>query len=504
VKSVTGGSQLAELNRFASHDAAAAPVARRVLGDTPRRLKLLTSGLVLAGLVLGLVYTLGLLRDSASVGDLGARTTEVSATSDLYYRLNDMDAQAANALLVGFHPADPAAVPASVDAAASTAAYTKDRTAADADLARVSQNPLLTARASRLLDTLGSYESLLAEALYIDQNTQNEQPAAPPATALSLYTKASTLLHSSLLKDAGDITTADDAEVNSAYTSDHSAITGFGYAILGLALLAALVLTLGNRYYARRFHRRLSLLTLGSVFALVLGLVGLTAQLGEANHLHVAKQEAYDSIYALGRAQAVSDDANADESRWLLEGRPGALQTSFFLKASEVGGVESVSVTQAAADPSAYYSALDAATGALHLDASADTVTGSTLIGYLGTELGNVTFPGEAQAAVDATKAFDAYLQDDAKIRADAAAGNVAGAVSVDIGLQAGQSNFDFNHYMTALDKVVQVNTGYFDSAIAAGQGGIGAGAWTVLVLGEVLLLLCVAQAGYLRLREYR
>lgn len=163
------------------HDAGTAPTSRvrRALGGTPRRLILLTAGLVVLGLLLGLVYALGLGRDASGFTDLDARTTEVSATSDLYYELNDMDAQAANALLVGYHPADPTLVPAAVDAAASDAVYEQDRAAADADLEQIADNPLLTAQVRKLLDGLGSYEALIAQALYVDEAAQHEQPAAP-------------------------------------------------------------------------------------------------------------------------------------------------------------------------------------------------------------------------------------------------------------------------------------------------------------------------------------
>ncbi len=300
------------------------------------------------------------------------------------------------------------------------------------------------------------------------------------------------------------ITTKDSGEVDNSYSSDHSAMTIFGYLTLGLALLTVLALLLGNRYYARRFRRRLSLLAVGALVALVAGIVGLSTQLGEASHLQVAKQSAYDSIYALDRARAVSDDANADESRWLLENLDPALQTSFFQEASEVASTPGVSAGTAAANPSSYYTGLTAAVGKLQPNSAANTVSGVTVGGFLGTELGNVTFPGEAAAAYRATQDFSAYVQDDGKIRADAESGNLAGAVSVDIGLSAGQSNYDFNTYMTALGQVIQINTQGFDSAVSAGRSGLGAPAWTGLVIVELLLLALVTQAGYLRLREYR
>ena len=476
---------------------------RVVLGDTPRRVKLLVTGLVVLATLLGLVYGLGLARDSTSFADLGARTTELGATDDLYYRLNDMDAQAADALLVGYHPVDAAIVPTSVNAAASASAYDVDRRAADADLAEIARNPLLTGDAGRLLDDLGRYEADIAQALYIDQTSPTpQQPATPPAAALSAYVAASGLLHDALLPDASAITAQDATAVDSSYSGDHAAMAGYGWSVGALALLLIVALVLGNAYYHRRFRRRLSTLIPAVAVALALGIVGLSAQLGEADHLHVAKQNAYDSIYALTQAKAISDDANADESRWLLEGRDPALQTSFFTEMSEVGSVSGYSA--ATDDPNAYYTGLAAEVGALSLDAPANSVSHVTLGGYLGAELGNVTFPNEARDAYAAVTAFDAYAQNDRTIREDAQDGNLAGAVAFDIGLSAGQSNYDFSRYTNALAQVVGVNQAAFDAAAAQGRAGVGAAAWTTVLLGWAFLLLLIAQSGRLRLREYR
>ncbi|MBR7832993.1 hypothetical protein KDL01_06950 [Actinospica durhamensis] len=477
--------------------------ARRIFGGTPRQLVLLTVGLAVLGVLLGLVYAFGLSGDASSFSGLRARTDEVSATSDLYYELNDMDAQAANALLVGYHPDDPSMVPASVDASASASVYEHDRKAADADLEQITRNPLLAAQAEHLLDDLGSYEALIAQALYVDQHTENEAPAAPPAAALASYSQASAMLHATLLPISLQISDADSNAVDSSYSGERSGAAVYGFAILALALLTAAALVLGNRYHARRFRRRLSLLALGALVSLVLGVTGLTTQLSAADHLHYAKQEAYDSINALTRAEAVSDDANADESRWLLERTP-ALQTSFFQKISTVAGVPGVSGEGAGTNPQPYYSGLSAAVDALHLDAAADSVSGVTLTGYLGTELNNITFADEAQAAYDTTRAFDTYLQDDATIRSDAESGDPAAAVAFDIGTRPGQSNYAFNQYMAKLSAVIAINDAAFASGIASGLGATGAATWATLITGELLLLLFTVQAGYLRLREYR
>lgn len=455
-------------------DARIAPksYADRLFGDTPNKVKLLTAALAVISLLLGLIYALGLIRDSSSLSSLKSRTTEVSATSDLYYRLNDMDAQAANLLLVGYQPVSGFKVPTSVNATASFNAYNADRGAADADLEKIAQNPSLSTQAKALLDSLGTYEADIADAFYIDQQAASQQPATPPAGALAEYEKASATLHTSMLPASSQITQMDGSEVDASYSSDHSAMTMYGWVLLVLALIAVAALVDGNRFYARRFRRRISFLVIGALVSLVVGLIGLSTQLSAADHLHVAKQDAYDSIYALDRAQAVSDDANADESRWLLEGRDPNLQATFDSKVTEVGG--------------------------------GSTVASVGSGGYLGAELKNVTFPGEGPAAQTATQDFKAYLQDDGNLRADANAGNLAGAVSLDIGLAAGQSNADFNTYMNALGQVIQINTGQFDAAVSAGQSDTGAGAWAGLLVGELLLLVFVLQAGYLRLREYR
>lgn len=486
-----------------TRDAAAMSLGRRMVGDTPRRLKLLTAALAVLALLLGLVYALALGSDSSSFTGLQARTSEVSATGDLYYQLNDMDAQAANALLVGFHPADPATVPSSVNATASTSLYQQDRSAADADLAQIARNPQLTARTEKLIDDLGAYEALIADAMYVDQNTANQQPATPPAAALSAYAEASSLLHATLLPAALQIADADSSAVDTSYSGEHSTAVDYGYAILVLALLAGVGLCAGNRFHARRFRRRISWLAGGVVISLALGLLGLTTQLGAADDLHDAKKNAYDSINALTRARAVSDDANADESRWLLEGRTAALQSSFFQKADSIAGVPGISSGDAGEDPHAYYAGLSAAVDGLRVDASSDSVSGVKLSGYLGTELDNITFPGEAQAAYDATGAFNTYLQDDAVIRADAGRGDLAAAVAFDIGTEPGQSNFAFNQYMSKLGTVVKVNDVGFAAGIAAGQGESGAAPWTTMITGELFLLLFIAQAGAARLREY-
>lgn len=475
--------------------------ARRVLSDTPRRLVLVALGLGVLSAALAAVLMVGTMTARAGLSAMASATSEVSATNDLYFRLNDMDAQAADALLVGFHPT--LSVPASVNAQASVSTYESDRQAADRDLQTVAANPALAGASARLLDALGGYEALIAQALYVGQNTVSQAPAQPPAAALSAYQRASSLMHSSVLPIAAQITAADSARVGDQYTADRR--DARTYAILsliaGVLLLAGLLAT--GRYLARRFRRMLApALAAAVVLTLAVALSGATTLLHEADHFKAAKQDAFDSINALTRARAVSYDANADESRWLLD-RTAALQSGFFDKVTQIAAVPGVDSAAAAANPSSYYDGLKSAVTQLSVDPAANSVTHGTVGGFLGTELNNITFPTEAQGAAATVRAFQTYVQDDAVIRGDANRGDLAGAVAFDVGTQPGQSNYAYYQYDQALTHIIAINQSAFATEIADGQAGLGIWQWLPYAAGSALLAL-IGAALYPRLREYR
>jgi hypothetical protein len=440
-------------------------------------------------------------------GDLSALsrgTGEVNAANDLYFRLNDMDAQAADALLVGFNPAVPVA--AAVDADASQTTYNADRSAASADLERIAADPAAAGVYPRLLTDLGAYEALIAQALYVDKQTGDQEPAAPPAIALDLYEEASGQMHNDILPIARQITSAGATEVDAMYQGQHSGLEEYALltALLGLATAAAL--GAAHLFITRRFRRMLTPALAAAVLGtLVVTSLGASALLHEATQLRVAKVEAFDSISALTDARAVSYDANADESRWLLD-RTASLQQSFFTKVAEVASVPEVSPAQAAKDTGSYYAALNQVTGYMSLDASGNSVSQpgpTSLGGFLGSELDNITFPGEAQAAYATARAFNAYVQVDATVRSDATSSDLKDAVAVDIGTKSGESNYEFYQYDKDLQSVIAINQGSFNAAVANGTSTLGPWNWLPYAAGVILLLLLGAGVAP-RLREYR
>ena len=473
----------------------------RVLGRTPRRLMMLGAALEAAVAVFIAVLISGMSGTDDGMAALSVKAAEAKAADDLYLHLTDMDAQAADALLVGYHPTG--SVPREVSAAADMGTYDAERSAADADLQLLGLNPALAAQVRALLDALGGYESLIGQAVYVDQGTLSEAPAAPPRPALGLYEQATASMHRDILAAASRIRDEDDREINASYHSalDSASLEAAFVAVLGVLLLALLIGA--DRYLSRRFRR---------VFAPALALAALTVAtvtatavadfVATTHDYRVAKQDAFDSVSALTNAEAISYDANADESRWLLD-RSGPYQAGFFANADGIAHLYALDAGTAAKDPASYYSALEAATTTLTLDGSQNTVSHVELGGYLGSELGNVTFGGEARAAYDAADAFNTYIQIDSTIRSQANSGDLATAVNIDIGTAPGDSNSSFDAYIKALRKVVDINQGAFTAAIGDGESGLSVWSWLSYLVGTALLAL-IAAALYPRLREYR
>ncbi|MFE0652572.1 hypothetical protein ACFVZH_28755 [Streptomyces sp. NPDC059534] len=209
---------------------------------------------------------------------------------------------------------------------------------------------------------------------------------------------------------------------------------------LGVALLA--VLALLQRYLARRFHRILNpaLLTATAcaLLAVVLGSQALTAT---SEQLRVARRDAFDSVVALSRARAIAYDANADESRYLLDrDHRAAHEADFLAKSQSLYGMKD-------ADLASYESRLAETWTAYREDHEDKRFTGE-----FRRELDNITFPGERAAA-------------DRTVRSLVAAGRAQEAVAFGISWEPGKSNAHFGAWMEALDEVTAINSRSFDAA---------------------------------------
>jgi hypothetical protein len=460
--------------------------------NIPERIRGLSALIVLLAVALGATLAVIFGSVAGGVRTIGNQAApEVSASTDLYFRLNDMDAQVANILLVG------ARHNLGLDRAQAQAIYQADRRSADRDLERaaaVAGTSLAAQRAVRsVLDNLGSYEELAGKISYLEDAGPGNQ-GRPPAAALALYRTATDLLQGGILPSARDLTTANAAVLEATYHAKRSqAIIGIaGVLVLGLALIALLA---GAQLYIAATHRRLlnPALAAATLVAVILTAAGSTLLAAQANHLFVAKQQAFDSILALSQARAISYDANAGESRYLVDpGRAIEYQQAFESESQQLARLDTPGIF-------GYDAALAKAIAAYRAN-NANVVFG----GYFGVEFRNITFTGERAAAEKTLLAYQTYERDDRRIRALNSSGDLSGAITFDTSLAPGNSNWAFYRYDNALVALIAINQRAFGQAISASEHGTTG--WTGLIpAGAIALIVILTIVGARsRLAEYK
>lgn len=422
---------------------------------------------------------------------MGQRTEpEVTAATGLYLSLTDMDSQLSNVLLVG---GDKTLGP---DRAADLATWASDRAAADSDLQQAAVTAAGSPAAQRelraVLNGVGQYEALTADAILADQQASPSAGPAPTAV-LAYYRQATDLMKNSILPQVSALISTNSSELNAAYETGLSrAGAGIGVSVgLGLALAAALVAFQG--YLAARFRRRINP-PLVAATLLVLAVTGFawSTFASEQSSLRTARFSSFSSIIALSQSRAVGYDANADESRYLVfPARHDQYQQDFLKDAQAMA---SVGNTTLAGYPAA-----------LNRDVAVYRFGGRVLFGgFLGTEFRNFTFPGERQAGLRALLTWQAYVDDDHHLRT-LAGGGMARAVAYDSGTAPDESDGSFNRFASALTAVIAVDQRGFATAVADGEGSAGQ-SWDLIVV--LALTLGLAGLAYLgvrpRLAEYR
>jgi hypothetical protein len=200
------------------------------------------------------------------------------------------------------------------------------------------------------------------------------------------------------------------------------------------------------------------------------------------------QRRAYDSVIALTRARAVAYDMNADESRYLTDpARAAAYERSFLDKSQTLARLGATLAT---------YDDRPAKAAERH---RADR-TQVPFAGYLGTELGNITFGGEQDAAEHVLTAYQQYQRDDRAMRALLHQGRLKDAVTFTTGLAADQSNTDFAGLAAAL----AINRHAFEQAVADIDADLGATTATTGALGFAAELALTVLGVRPRLREFR
>jgi hypothetical protein len=296
---------------------------------------------------------------------------------------------------------------------------------------------------------LGRFEMQVQEARDLQRALKGEQ-------SVLAYCAALDTLENRLLPAAAQLDAANANALASTYAREksESALSRGLVLVVGIVLVTLLIYT--QFYLKRRFRRRLNIPFLIATFLTVLFVQHLTSALAVNSHdLKVAKEDAYDSVLALLDARAAAYEANAAESRWLLD-RSHAIghEKTFKDKASSIA-----SFAQG-------HNFNETITRALKQAEGEEKLNLPGFRGSLADELNNIRFEGERDAAVEALQAFQKYCLVDAKIRALEGSGHHDQSVSLCLAYDPNGSKFQFIKFDDALGRTLKINQEQFQHAV--------------------------------------
>ena len=446
--------------------------AAGVAWSTPKWLRAALLAICFAAFLLFLAVFFGAQQHADAVKTIGKDSApSIIAAEKIKAALSDMDANVANELI---------AKPGQDQESAQ--GYEKRRKELSDGLVAAAENITYGESERMPIQTisynLGTYEADVAQARLLHGRGGDR-------AVLTTYSAANILMQGTILPAADALDKANDDVLESAY-SRQKALSGVTLTLVWATGLLLLAVLLGAQVFlSRRTNRVFSLPLLGATGVTLLFLLFTSGKLGAASHdLKAAKEDAFDSVYALWHARAVAFDANADESRWLIDRANAAnYQNGFFQEAGKI----------ATLPPDASYEAV-ARTNAK------DLPTGFT--GFLANELRNITFPGEQEAAAQTLTAWGKYVGIDGQIRALKNSGQTGAAITLCTGSAPDQSNGTYKTFDDALGHTLDINQKEFDGDVAQSSADLGA-----LPVLAPLVMLAVALLAWLgirpRLHEY-
>lgn len=420
--------------------------------NTPSRLRWWTFSIVVAAAALTAATSLLMSHTQDQVRTIGAEAAPQAATaSDLYFALADLDAQVARLVLIAGAEEHSGS---QIDALST---YRERSRQIDADLERALSTATTDADRAIVRDLLGDlavYRQWAWQALAVEWEQPEPRAGQLPPAARGYYAQATNVLHFDLLPGAKRLRDASQARLDRAY-DEQRATERVGIALIVLlgGLLVAL-LVLFQRWLSGRFRRRLNPALLTATLITAGLVIWASAVLAvEGQRLRAAHRDSFAPYLELSHAQAVSYDAAADTSRYLLSGNLPQYREDFTRKSECLVGGGACGVT----------------TG---LDARVRER-------WLG------------------------YRHDHERILTLADDGRTAAAIDALTGIRRGEAAFDFYYYDVAISGDATGHKQAFEASFADAEGLLAG--WSVLpvaVLGAVMLL--VPAGVWRRMAEYR
>jgi hypothetical protein len=419
------------------------------------------SVMILGAVALLVVAEVGMSRVRAQVNVIVQQAAPQAATaSDLYFALSDLDAQLARLAMIG----------TSSDFASDRldALLTYQRRSAEISVDLDQATRAATAADDRatvrdLFDQLGQYRELAWQALAIEADTTDQEAGKLPAGALGYYGRATDLMHFKLLPTALRLRTSSQATLDRSYTDQR--FTGTLSTVLTVVLggLLLLGLVLFQLRLLRRYRRLVNPALLLATLA-TLGLVGAASVvfLDETDQLGAAQRDSFAPYLALTQAQAVSYDAAADTSRYLISTDRAYFEQDYQAKSKCLAGGGSCGSS------------------------------GDSLPAGLARLSGN-----------EVLDRWSAYQKDHDQVVSLVSAGAVNDAVKKLTGIARSDAAFDFVYYDAAAARIAATHRQAFDASMRDARGELSG--WTiipaVLMVAVILLTLLGVRP---RLAEYR
>jgi hypothetical protein len=395
-----------------------APASRPA--STPRFLKLSATGLVLGTLVFLLVVERGIASVRHTVQTVGKDAVpSIVAAEEIRATLARAHAHALRAAALGddaqmkLHDRDLAFAADRLVTAAQNITYGDEERA-----------PIV-----KMIERTNAYSQLVGAA-------RTQGAAAGPTLR-----RASRLMRDELLPAAEALDAANFTHLDREYAASRAESPRAALVLVGGLLLGALAFVQWS--FARRFKRLVNVPLALATFVVLGLLVQVGSGMGEAfDDLRVAKADAFDSIHLLWKARAVAQGARGDEALLALDGRPqdeAALDAKLALLAT--GRLDDATLAKAHAGKAV------------------------PLQGYLGDELGNVTFAGERGAAVALCVQFRECLAQDAFLRVQL--GHASGEERARCLAQVPGLDPAFDGLDAAIGQTMEINVRAFDASVA-------------------------------------
>ena len=361
----------------------------------------------------------------------------------------------------------------------------------------------------QIQDSLGRY--LMVAQAARDAHVRGEQ-----ASILSEYRKGYKIFKEEIVPAANDLNAANNSVLQATYEAQKRASQQRLILTLVVGSTLVLLLIVTQVYVTRNFRRMLNpALALATVVAVAFVCYTASAFVSHSHNLQGVKQDSYDSVAALLDARADAYEANAAESRWLLDRQMRAEhERTFFEYAGKLATFSNGQTFEKADAIAQRRNAIMAE----RLKKGDDPVTAGLyartrlpldgMEGALKKALNNITFPDanplkdEPTQSAETLRTFGVYYSLDARVRELELAGNHADAVAFCLSMQEGKSNWAFFKFDESLGHWLQLNEDWMHRYTEAAFTAIAGLQYAAPVL-SLLIAVLVFLGLRLRLKEY-